>query len=78
MENRLERLKKRLDMYYEVEEAILAGAQSYKIATREYTRASLTNVKDTIKYLENEIEIEKSKQAGRGRNRTMRVTPRDL
>lgn len=76
--SRLNRLKLRLDMYYEAEEAILGGAQSYKMGTRELTRAQLSNIKDMIAYLEKEIAAEQSKQSGKGRNRTFGIIPRDF
>ena len=49
----LERYKKRLEQYYAAEEAILSGAQSYKVGSRSLTRANLNEIADMIKYLEN-------------------------
>lgn len=76
--SRLERLQNRLDMYYQAEEAILGGAQSYKMGTKELTRGNLSHINDMIKYLEKEIAIEKSKLNGNGRNRVIGVIPRDF
>ena len=52
---RIELKKKRLDMYYEAEEAILSGAQSYSLGTRSLTRANLSEIRDAISSLEDEI-----------------------
>jgi hypothetical protein len=76
--SRLERLKQRLDNYYAAEEAILSGAQSYQIGSRQLTRANLSHIKEMIEYLERELEVEKSKQSGKGRNRMIGVIPRDF
>lgn len=75
---RLDRLKQRLAMYYEAEEAVLGGAQSYKMGTRELTRANLNYIKEMIDYLEKEIAAEQSKKAGRGRNKVFGIIPRDF
>jgi len=76
--NRLEQYQKRLDAYYDAEMNILNGAQSYQIGTRTLTRADLKEVKDTIEYLERAIDIEKSKNAGKGRNKVIGIIPRDV
>lgn len=75
---RLDRLQQRLGMYYEAEEDILGGAQSYKLGSKELNRANLSHIKEMIEYLEKEIEIEKSKQAGKRRNRVIGIIPRDF
>lgn len=71
-------LKERLQMYYDAEKAILEGAQSYQIGSRQITRATIFRVQEEIKKLENEIAIEEAKAAGRGRNRTFGIIPRDF
>lgn len=78
MATRLELLKTRLQMYYDAEIAILDGAQSYKIGSRELNRVNMSYIRDQIKYLEKEIAIEESKAAGKGRNRMFGVIPRDF
>ena len=45
---RLERNSERLELYYEAERAILDGAQSYTIGTRNLTRANLAEITDMI------------------------------
>jgi hypothetical protein len=75
---KLQLLKERLQMYYDAEKAILEGAQSYQIGSRQITRATIFRVQDEIRRLENEIAIEESKLKGKGRNRTFGVIPRDF
>lgn len=75
---RLEKLTSRLDLYFAAEEAILSGAQSYKIGSRELTRGDLQEVSSTIKYLEKEIANETSKASGGGRMKVFGVIPRDF
>lgn len=74
----LERYKKRLEQYYEAEEAILSGAQSYKLGSRSLTRANLNEIADMIKYLENRVAAEQSTSNGKGRNKVTGVVPRDF
>ncbi|WP_445506710.1 hypothetical protein [Niallia sp. 03190] len=51
---RLQNLQKRLDMYYEAEEAILTS-QEYSMNGRTLKRADLGTVQKMIKELENQI-----------------------
>ena len=51
---RLEAKKERLAQYYKAEERILKG-QSYRIGTRQVTRADLAAIQNGIKYLEAEV-----------------------
>lgn len=46
----------RLELYYEAERQILAGAQSYEIGNRQLTRANLSEIRKTISALEDELE----------------------
>lgn len=46
-------LAERLQMYYDAEQAILVGGQSYRIGNRTLTRADLAEVRAEIKRLEN-------------------------
>ena len=78
MATRLEALQSRLAAYLACEEAILGGAQSYGLGTRNLTRANLQEIAEMVKYLEKEIAIEESKAAGRGRNAVFGVVPRDF
>lgn len=52
-----ERIEKRLELYYEAEEAILSGAQSYTVGKRQLTRADLSEIEATITNLENAIAV---------------------
>lgn len=74
---RLDRLKMRLEQYISAEDAILGGAQSYAIGSRQLTRGSLKEIRAAIKDLENEIAAEEAKVDGRGRNCVKRVVPLD-
>ena len=78
MATRLEILQQRLDDYEKAEGAVLNGAQEYRIGTRLFKRGDLQVISDMIKYLEKEIAAEQSKLTGNGRNRTLRVIPRDF
>lgn len=49
---RLDKVKERLDVYYEAEVAVLSS-QSYKMGTRELTRADLGEIRKAINDLEN-------------------------
>ena len=64
----------RLDMWLSAEEA-LATSQSYKMGSRQLTRADLSTVRKSITYWENELE--KAKNGGR-RRKMFKVVPRDL
>ncbi len=59
----------RLEMYYEAERKILAGAQSYAIGNRQLTRANLAEIRRTISALEDELE----NLAGKSRGVSRRV-----
>lgn len=75
--NRLEIYRERLLRYYQAEESILSGAQSYRIGSREFTRGDLKEVREAIRDLENRVDIEESRAAGRGRNKITGIIPRD-
>lgn len=67
-------LKERLELYYAAERRILEG-QSYKLGSRELTRANLKEVQDKIKELENDIE--KLESSGTTKRKVYKVVPRD-
>ena len=77
---RLEKVKKRLDLYYNREEEMLSGGvQSYGLGTRNVSRynTELETVRATIKELEKEkSELEKI-IAGGSRRRSMACIPKD-
>lgn len=72
-QERLERLKKRLNLYYEAEEAVLLN-QEYVIGTKSLKRADLSTIRSTIKDIEKQVE---QLEAG-GRNFAGRFIPRDI
>lgn len=78
MIDRTREYEDRLELYYEAERAILSGAQSYSIGSRNLTRANLSEINETIGYLIKRIEEEKSRVSGKGKNRVVGIIPRDL
>ena len=71
---RLERYKKRLQMYYAAEEAVLLN-QEYTIGTKSLKRADLSTIRAAIKDLEGQIEA--LENTG-GKNKAFRFLPRDI
>ena len=78
MASLVEQYQARLDLYLSAEQAILQGAQSYGIGSRNLTRADLKEVRSTIEYLTNMVSQLQSKQDGKGRNRVFGIIPRDF
>lgn len=75
----LEQYRQRLEAYRRAELAILDGGQSYRIGSRSFTRATLGEVADTIKYLERRVaELETELATGNGKRKAVRVLPRDI
>ena len=73
----LEIAQKHLDAWLEAELACTTN-QSYTIGSRTLTRADLAEIRNTIKYWAGMVtKLEAAKKYG-GRNRTMRIMPRDL
>lgn len=77
-ETRLEKLKKRLTEYEAAEDAILTGAQSYAVGSRQLSRANLSQISKMIAYLEKEIAAEEAAAVGAGRNCVKRIVPFDI
>ena len=84
-QKRKERYEKRLAVYEEhldlldkAYQAILAGAQSYKIGSRQVTRADLATVSSEITATEKAIEEIENLLNGKGRNKMVGVIPRDF
>jgi hypothetical protein len=76
----LTRVTERLELYYEAEKKILAG-QSYRIGTRQLTRADLSSITaqiETLKRQKAELEIAVRTGVGPYKRRTVRVLFRDL
>lgn len=71
--NPLERTKRRLELYYKAEEAILTG-QEYSIGSKKLRRADLDDVQAMIKTLENEV---KTLESG-GKSKVIRAVPLDI
>ena len=80
IKRRLERNAARLDLYYKAEEAILGGAQSYTIGSRNLTRANLAEITEMIEALEDKVaedEAALETASGGGRRKSVGVILRD-
>ena len=75
---KLDRVKKRLELYYAAEEAILSGAQSYTIGSRTLTRADLDAIRKVVGSLETDLAELESALSGNGYRKCVRVIPRDV
>nr|DAR68256.1 MAG TPA: head to tail adaptor [Caudoviricetes sp.]DAW23454.1 MAG TPA: head to tail adaptor [Caudoviricetes sp.] len=69
----LERARRRLELYYKAEEAILTG-QEYTIGSKKLRRADLSDVQAMISKLEKDV---KALNSG-GKNRAVRAVPLDI
>ena len=67
-------LKSRLLLYLEAEKKVL-NKQSYSIGSRSLTLANLSEIRNAIKELTNEIAEQES---GGGKRKAFRVVPRDF
>lgn len=74
---KLKKKKNRLEMYYQAEEAILGGAQSYSLGTRSLTRANLADIRTMIDKLEDEVSELESIVNGSKPRKAFAVVPRD-
>lgn len=77
LEERLEKVKERLNAYYEAELAILAG-QEYRIGSRTLRRADLQEIRAAIASLERQVQMLERQINGGTSARTRRVVLRDL
>ena len=68
---KITRIKRRLALYYEAEEAIL-HAQEYRIGSRSLTRADLEDVQEEISKLEAEVDALETR--GNTKRRVRHVT----
>lgn len=73
----LEIAQKHLDAWLEAELAVTNG-QSYSIGSKSLDRANLYQIREQVKYWSNEVAKAKNILKRKGRNRVMRVVPRDL
>lgn len=69
----LDRARRRLELYYKAEEAILTG-QEYTIGSKKLRRADLSDVQAMISKLEKDV---KALDSG-GKNRAVRAVPLDI
>ena len=69
--------EKHLDAWLEAEIAVTNG-QNYTIGSRSLTRASLSEIRNTIKYWESKLAEVNNIEKNKGRARVIRVIPRDL
>jgi uncharacterized protein Yka (UPF0111/DUF47 family) len=79
--NQLDIVVRRLEAYYKAEEAILAGAQEYRIGMRSLRRGDLRNIQEEIKKLEHrkdELETALATCTGPNKRKSFRVLYRDL
>jgi len=74
---KLDQAQDSLDMWIEAQANIKAG-QSYKLGTRELTRANLTEVLKMIQYWDKQVRTLSNVKNKKGSRRTMRVMIRDL
>lgn len=76
---RLDRVNKRLEAYYEKENAMLSdGVQSYSIGSRSVSRYQISaDIKAQIEDLENERDELENILAGRKPRKAFGVVPRD-
>lgn len=77
IEQRLTRCRNRLEIYYQAEESILGGAQSYSVGSRSLTRANLSEITARIRELEKEKSNLENMLNGRGRIALINGMPLD-
>ena len=69
--------KQHLQAWLSAELAVTA-AQRYAIGTRSLTKANLAEIREQVKFWQNEVAKLENMERGRGRNRAYRFVPRDL
>lgn len=78
LKKRLEIKNTQLENAYEAyTELLKAGVQSYSIGTRNLTKLDLPKLEESIKNLENEIEILEGQINGHKPRKAFGVVPRD-
>lgn len=78
IKDQIKRKKNRLEMYYQAEEEILGGAQSYSLGGRSMTRANLADIRSMIDRLEKELKELEEKVSGKSPRKAFAVVPRDF
>ncbi len=59
-------------------ELAVTAAQSYTIGTRSLSKANLGEIREQIKFWQNEVARLENLEKSKGRNRAYRFVPRDL
>lgn len=77
IKTRLKIAQKHLDAWLEAELEITTH-QSYTIGSRSLTRANLSEIREQIKFWNNEVAKLENLEKRKGRNRIVRAVPRDL
>lgn len=67
----------RLQIWLDAETAIASG-QSYSIDNRRLERANLAQVREQIRFWQNELAKAKAATSGRGRRKVTQVIPKDF
>ncbi|KFX57609.1 hypothetical protein HYH39_02265 [Clostridium botulinum] len=73
----IEICERHLDLWLEAELAVING-QSYSMGTRTLTRASLSEIRNTIDYWNKKLSEAKNIENNKGIARVRRVIPRDF
>lgn len=73
----LETAKKHLDMWLEAESQVAIN-QAYSIGGKSFTRANLAEIRKQVEYWSNMVAKLQNIAKKKGRNRVIRVVPRDL
>ncbi|WP_106494899.1 DUF6148 family protein [Lentibacillus sp. Marseille-P4043] len=71
--NELERAKKHLESWLDAELAVSTG-QSYRIGTRQLTRARISDIRKQITFWKREV----NRLQGKGSRKVFRAVPRDF
>lgn len=69
--------KKHLESWLEAELSVTNG-QSYAIGSRNLTRANLSEIRNEIEYWQNKVTTLENTEKRKGRNRVVRIVPRDI
>lgn len=72
----LDMAQEHLEQWLEAE-LVLTTSQSYTLGTKTLTRANLSSIRQEIEYWRAMVEKLESRQSNGGRNRMMRIVPRD-
>lgn len=73
----LEVAKKHLKTWLEAETEVAIN-QAYTIGGKSFTRANLGEIRKQIEYWDNKVSALENVAKNKGRNRVLRIVPRDL